>query len=639
MNDLITKKIENEIENINGVKSFDSQSLDSVSSIMVTLENDADSSDVTNKIEDAVKRVSLPSDANDPVVALVDTEAMKQVLFYMNLYAKDDRFDADYLKQKAKLIKEALEGQGYLDTITITDGDQYDIEVLVDQQKLEQFKLPISQISSLIQGFNQNQPLGTHELGDKEYSFRINGEYVSIEELENMFISLGNGQTIPLSSIATIKRTYPENQRYEIGHFENGEDYHGKLAVTILFNKKRSASILEASKQAKEMIEEELKKPEYENLGYFYTSDLGKQISDDYSELAVNMISTLLIVFIIVRCFVGTVESLLATISIPLAFFITFFVLNGMEFSMNMLTNFSLIICLGIAVDSATVIIQGSSENMKKGFKPLHAALLAVKTYKNSLISGTATTVVVFLPLMSLPGMMGKAISYIPITIFITLLASLFISLTVTPAIFFKMNKDKNTYQKDEESESLMDETAKVILDADRQEKTEVTKKEEKSESSSYRDKILDKLVDRYDKKIRKVVENKKSRALRVILPIVILVFTLLFVSTNLGFLMMPADDNEQMGITLKAEAGITEDKIREKAEGYHEVLASIPELENYQASIKGNKISIDLKLVEKSQRDRTSFEVEDELTEKLQFLKERGFEVSISIEGFASQL
>ena len=68
-------------------------------------------------------------------------------------------------------------------------------------------------------------------------------------------------------------------------------------------------------------------------------------------------------------------------------------------------------------------------------------------------------------------------------------------------------------------------------------------------------------------------------------------------------------------------------------------MLASIPELENYQATIKGNKISISLKLVEKKQRDRTSFEVEDELTEKLNFLKERGFEVSISIEGFASQL
>jgi len=151
INNLITKKIENEIENINGVKSFDSQSLDSVSSIVVTLEDGADSSDVTNKIEDATKRVTLPADANDPVVALVDTEAMKQILFYMNLYAKDDRFDTDYLKEKAKLIKDNLEGKGFLDTIAVTDGDQYDIEVLVDQQKLEQFKLPISQISSLIQ--------------------------------------------------------------------------------------------------------------------------------------------------------------------------------------------------------------------------------------------------------------------------------------------------------------------------------------------------------------------------------------------------------------------------------------------------------------------------------------------------------
>jgi len=146
-----------------------------------------------------------------------------------------------------------------------------------------------------------------------------------------------------------------------------------------------------------------------------------------------------------------------------------------MEFSMNMLTNFSLIICLGVAVDSATVIIQGSSENMKKGFKPMHAALLAVKTYKNSLISGTATTVVVFLPLMTLPGMMGKAISYIPITIFVTLLASLFISLTVTPTIFFKLNKDKKQYQKDEESENLLDEETKLILAEDRKDKTALT--------------------------------------------------------------------------------------------------------------------------------------------------------------------
>ena len=109
------------------------------------------------------------------------------------------------------------------------------------------------------------------------------------------------------------------------------------------------------------------------------------------------MVSTLAIVFVIVSMFVGGMESFIATVSIPLAFFITF------GYTMNFLTNFSLIICLGIAVDTATVVVQGASEFIKLGYKPLNAALLSVKTYKNSLISGTATTVVVFFPLMSLP--------------------------------------------------------------------------------------------------------------------------------------------------------------------------------------------------------------------------------------------
>ena len=115
------------------------------------------------------------------------------------------------------------------------------------------------------------------------------------------------------------------------------------------------------------------------------------------------MVSTLAIGFAIVSMFVGGMESFIATISIPLAFFITFFVLNFFGYTMNFLTNFSLIICLGIAVDTATVVVQGASEFIKLGYKPLNAALLSVKTYKNSLISGTATTVVVFFPLMSLP--------------------------------------------------------------------------------------------------------------------------------------------------------------------------------------------------------------------------------------------
>lgn len=93
----------------------------------------------------------------------------------------------------------------------------------------------------------------------------------------------------------------------------------------------------------------------------------------------------------------------------------------------------------------------------------------------------------------------------------------------------------------------------------------------------------------------------------------------------------MPKYDSEDISITLTAEAGFTTDKMTEKADGLHEILTNIPELENYTVTIKGNTISIALILTDHKKRERTSFDIEDELAEKLQFLKQRGFEITIA--------
>ena len=189
------------------------------------------------------------------------------------------------------------------------------------------------------------------------YDFRIDGELKSEEELQALPILLGEGKSIPLGQLAEIKKVYDDKDSIlRVGTKEKGI---GKAAVSLTFNKKAGASILSSSKQAKESIAAALKDPEYAELSSFYTLDLGAELSKDYNNLAVNMLSTMLIVF------VGAMESFVATVSIPLAFFVTFFVLNYLGLSLNFLTNFSLIICLGIAIDTATVIIQGASENIK----------------------------------------------------------------------------------------------------------------------------------------------------------------------------------------------------------------------------------------------------------------------------------
>lgn len=195
------------------------------------------------------------------------------------------------------------------------------------------------------------------------YDFRIDGELKSEEELQELPILLGGGKSIPLGQLADIKKVYDDKDSIlRVGTKEKGI---GKAAVSLTFNKKAGASILSSSKQAKESIAAALQDPEYAELSSFYTLDLGAELSKDYNNLAVNMISTMLIVFLIVGFFVGAMESFVATVSIPLAFFVTFFVLNYLGLSLNFLTNFSLIICLGIAIDTATVIIQGASENIK----------------------------------------------------------------------------------------------------------------------------------------------------------------------------------------------------------------------------------------------------------------------------------
>ena len=628
INHLITEKIEKQIETLDGVSKITATSVDSISSLIVTLDNNADTERLSSKIENEIKKVNLPSDANDPIITQINSKMIGKSMFSLLLYAKDKRFDLEYLKRKAQSLKSELEGQWGTDTIEITDGENYEIQVLVNQIKLEQLGLSLARLSQILQGFNSNQPLGTHKLGEKEYAFRIDGELKTLEEIKQLPIPLNNGKTISLENLASVKIHYEDKNLIRIGHQQGKEKSSGNLAVNLTFNKKSWSSILSASKKAKAAIAQELSKAEYEDLGYFFTNDIGELISESYTDLAINMISTLLIVFLIVFLFVGGLESFLATISIPLAFFVTFFVLNSLWRTMNTLTNFSLIICLGIAVDTATVIIQGASEYIKAGYKPIHAALLSVKTYKNSLISGTATTVVVFIPLMSLPGIMGSFLAYIPITIFITLLASLFISLTITPALFFQIKKEPRFYESNTEKESFLSKNEKLILEEDRIGKSESTTKKKKC----FRDTILDKVVEKYDNRVSKGLASAKSRAFWVLAPMIILIFTAIFIAPRLGFIMMPPSDNEYLNITITAPIGLQKELIASKAEGIHTIFHALPELTNYSATIKGNELSVILRILPKEKRKRSSFDIEAELTKQLAYLEQKGFQVSVAV-------
>ena len=181
---LITKKIEDKISGLDGIDSIDSTSSDSTSIVMATLENGADVDSVANKVQDEINTISFPSDANDPVVTQISTDLVWTMIFSLVLYAKDGRYDETYLKEKAIQLKKDLEWVWKIDTISLSDGSQslaglaskaesYDIDILLNQSKLEQLWLPLAQVVSIIKWFNVSQPLGTHTIWEKDYQNRL----------------------------------------------------------------------------------------------------------------------------------------------------------------------------------------------------------------------------------------------------------------------------------------------------------------------------------------------------------------------------------------------------------------------------------------------------------------------------------
>lgn len=146
--------------------------------------------------------------------------------------------------------------------------------------------------------------------------------------------------------------------------------------------------------------------------------DLADNINDDYKELAREAITTTVLVFIVMWLFVGFFDSLFATLTLPLAFFATFILLNAFGFSLNFLTNFSFILSFGIAVDTIIVIVQAASAKIRVGHEPRSAIMIALREYSIPIMAGVMTTILAFLPMMVLPGILGKFLAYIPITIF-----------------------------------------------------------------------------------------------------------------------------------------------------------------------------------------------------------------------------
>jgi HAE1 family hydrophobic/amphiphilic exporter-1 len=334
--------------------------------VTVNVKTSANVKDVLDDIRNQVGSVLLPTDAKTPTIVEIKTDTGRA--FSVFVYDPSGKVTRSVLVARAIELQKRVKLVSGIESVDLSSSSDagpigggggnettYDVEIVIPADKLASLGLTMASIASTIRSANLDQPIGNYALGDKKYDYRIEGKNKQSSDFLATAIALPGGSQIRLGDIATLERKYKSTNenRVIIGSGGVSAPYIG-----LTINKNDSANIFTASDAAKSEIEKVFQTSEFSGLRYVYTSDLADNIRDDYGELTKEAITTLVLVFIAMYLFVGFRDSLFATLTLPLAFLATFILLYYFGFTLNFLTNFSLILSFGIAVDTIIVIVQ-----------------------------------------------------------------------------------------------------------------------------------------------------------------------------------------------------------------------------------------------------------------------------------------
>lgn len=628
IDDVITTKIEDEIKDLDGIDSISSSSSLGLSNITITLNNGVDVNTFITDVKSNIDTLSFPDEVKSPSVVEVSTA--NEVLFQMILYGSKDQFTMNHLRSLALQFKDDVKGKWWIVDVGVdasagqwragfgagwgTDSD-FDMQVELDQNKLEWYGMTVAQIVGQIRAYNQNLPLWNYKLGDLRYDYRIDNELSSLADLQNIPIAIP-WWYVRLAELSTIVRQY-KNKSITYGGVVDTANNH---AVSLVIYKKNRSNVFADAASAKTVIEDVLNKLPYQWLKSAYTVDLADTIIDDYSSLGRNAITAVILVFLITMLFIGFRQSLIATLAMPISFFITFMVLNYLGMTMNFMVNFSLILSFGMGIDTVIVFVESARENMKKWYNPTSAILITMHTYARPNIITSLINIVVFIPMLVLPGIVGKFLSFIPITLFATLLGSLFLALTVNGALFAKFNKKLDYYYNDDEHDeslAIMSAEEKEILYHERE-----WKKSLPVTDAPWLEKKIDKVRDQYVNILRFVLVRPFWRYFTIWFPVVLIALSFAFLAWRIGFKLFPSGDNPSINFSLTAREWTDISKMAEISSGIDLFVSTIPELKSYTISINNTNVAIGVELVKKENRTRDSFAVQAEIESGLSYLK-----------------
>jgi multidrug efflux pump len=441
---LVTRQIEKKLKSLKGLKKVTSNSYQNVSIITCEFNGNILIKDAKLDVKEAVDKAKpdLPqNDDNLKESTISDINVADLPILYINI---SGNYDLKKLKEYADNLKDDIESYKEISKVDQIGALKPEIQVNVDLNKMTAAQVSYGDIIMAIGNENIITSAGTFKVDGVQRAIDIKQDFKNADEVKAMVIRNPKGQAIYLRDIAEVKDSFHEQESY--ARLKNPNDNNFKSVITLAVSKRAGENLIEASDKINELIVQKQKTVFPKGLNIVVTGDQSDKTRTTITDLVNTIIIGFILVTIILMFFMGTTNAIFVALSVPLSCFIAFLVMPVIGFTLNMIVLFSFLLALGIVVDDAIVVIENTHRIFANGKVPIkEAAKAAAGEVFLPVFSGTMTTLAPFVPLAFWNSLIGKFMFFLPITLIITLLASLLVAYIINPVFavdFMKPHHD-----------------------------------------------------------------------------------------------------------------------------------------------------------------------------------------------------
>lgn len=421
----VSKPLEAVLSSAENLVEIKSISKENVSFIQLRYEWEEDITAAANNARDLLELVKsrMPSQAYTPIIYKINASMMPILGYAVNADENYNGLEEIVEDQIASALRK-VDGVG---TVIYLGQPQREIRVEIDPTRMQAYGMSVAQLSMMLKANNINVPSGFVTESAYDFSVRMPGKYESVEELENTVIKAFNGRVVRIKDVATVRDTFKETDASAFNHVGKG--------IALLVQKQSGANTVDVVNAVRAEIAD-IQKDLPSDVQIFEVIGSDELVTSSINNLSSSIWYALIFVTLVVLLFLREWRSsLIVFLTMPVSLISAFIVMNVLGYTINIFSLVALVIAIGMVVDNAIVVLENITQHIERGAMPKQAAMFGASEMGLAIAASTLTTIVVFLPLVFMGGIVGVMFKQLAVLTVTCMITSLFTALALTPML------------------------------------------------------------------------------------------------------------------------------------------------------------------------------------------------------------